>query len=245
MTCAKKVSISLCCSWHVMPHFFSIQDTLKLVKQLAASGASLIAVHARYRGTPTHRRDGPAHLDQVGGWWEREDRMVSSKKGWNGKETSRWNVWLLQKRVTVIAVNHGTWKKGGSRWEQYEWEVRKESTETGDIKPYWKCSLATVFRGCFVYSRCPNDFSWNQFENIIQWFKRPSPSNITNDKGAIIDQLIAFPMVLGHYISRQQSPSVQYFPSLVVCLDSIRWRLLRRWWMCQCLRMATSKAGKM
>ena len=191
MTCAnKKLSISLCCSWHVMPHFFSIQDTLKLVKQLAASGASLIAVHARYRGTPTHRRDGPAHLDQVGGWWEREDRMVSSKKGWNGKETSRWNVWLLQQRITVIAVNHGKW-------------------------------------------------------NIIQWFKRPSPSNITNDKGAIIDQLIAFPMVLGHYISLQPSPSVQYFPSLVVCLDSTRWRLLRRWWMCQCLRMATSKAGKM
>ena len=41
------------------------QATLKLVKQLAASGASLIAVHARYRGTPTHRRDGPAHLEQV------------------------------------------------------------------------------------------------------------------------------------------------------------------------------------
>lgn len=59
----------------------TLQDTLKLVKQLAASGASLIAVHARYRGTPTHRRDGPAHLDQVGGWREREDRMVSSKKG--------------------------------------------------------------------------------------------------------------------------------------------------------------------
>ena len=35
------------------------------MKQLEASGASLIAVHARYRGTPTHRRDGPAHLDQV------------------------------------------------------------------------------------------------------------------------------------------------------------------------------------
>jgi len=32
---------------------------------LEASGASLIAVHARYRGTPTHRRDGPAHLEQV------------------------------------------------------------------------------------------------------------------------------------------------------------------------------------
>eukprot|EP00439_Symbiodinium_sp_Y106_P021404 s1809_g2.t1 len=42
-----------------------LTETLELVKQLEASGASLIAVHARYRGTPTHRRDGPAHLDQV------------------------------------------------------------------------------------------------------------------------------------------------------------------------------------
>ncbi|CAK0820731.1 unnamed protein product [Prorocentrum cordatum] len=39
--------------------------TVRLVRQLEASGAALIAVHARYRGTPTHRRDGPAHLDQV------------------------------------------------------------------------------------------------------------------------------------------------------------------------------------
>lgn len=42
-----------------------LEDTLQLVRQLQAFGASLIAVHARYRGTPTHRRDGPAHLDQV------------------------------------------------------------------------------------------------------------------------------------------------------------------------------------
>ncbi|CAJ1401783.1 unnamed protein product [Effrenium voratum] len=43
----------------------SLEETLQLVRQLEASGASLIAVHARYRGSPTHRRDGPAHLDQV------------------------------------------------------------------------------------------------------------------------------------------------------------------------------------
>ncbi|CAE7370769.1 DUS1L [Symbiodinium natans] len=42
-----------------------LEETLELVKQLEASGASLIAVHGRYRGTPTHRRDGPAHLDQA------------------------------------------------------------------------------------------------------------------------------------------------------------------------------------
>lgn len=41
------------------------EETLELVRQLEASGASLIAVHARYRGSPTHRRDGPAHLEQV------------------------------------------------------------------------------------------------------------------------------------------------------------------------------------
>lgn len=42
-----------------------IEDTLRLVKKLEASGASLLAVHARYRGSPTHRRDGPAHLEQI------------------------------------------------------------------------------------------------------------------------------------------------------------------------------------
>lgn len=42
-----------------------LEETLKLAKQLEASGASLLAVHARYRGSPTHRRDGPAHLEQV------------------------------------------------------------------------------------------------------------------------------------------------------------------------------------
>ena len=65
---------------------------MKLVKQLAASGASLIAVHARYRGTPTHRRDGPAHLDQVGGWRDRELQTwveMVKKKVETHKETSR------------------------------------------------------------------------------------------------------------------------------------------------------------
>mmetsp|Transcript_10926 Transcript_10926/g.27519 ORF Transcript_10926/g.27519 Transcript_10926/m.27519 type:complete len:542 (-) Transcript_10926:63-1688(-) len=42
-----------------------LEATLKMVRQFEAAGASLIAVHARYRGTATRRRDGPAHLEQV------------------------------------------------------------------------------------------------------------------------------------------------------------------------------------
>ena len=70
----------------------ALNDTLELAQQLQASGSTraraspppfplnyhlhppadpqdagcaLLAVHGRYRGSPTHRRDGPAHLDQV------------------------------------------------------------------------------------------------------------------------------------------------------------------------------------
>ena len=40
-------------------------ETLAFCRQLADAGCSLIAVHARYRGSATRRRDGPAHLEQV------------------------------------------------------------------------------------------------------------------------------------------------------------------------------------
>ena len=43
----------------------SVPETIALCKALAGAGCKLIAVHARYRGTATRRRDGPAHLDQV------------------------------------------------------------------------------------------------------------------------------------------------------------------------------------
>eukprot|EP00039_Didymoeca_costata_P024146 m.9413 g.9413 ORF g.9413 m.9413 type:complete len:541 (-) comp4063_c0_seq1:5827-7449(-) len=43
----------------------TVEDTITLCKQLADAGCSLIAVHARFRGTATRRRDGPAHLDFV------------------------------------------------------------------------------------------------------------------------------------------------------------------------------------
>ena len=42
-----------------------LDDTLQFVSQLQDAGCALIAVHGRYRGSPMHRRDGPAHLDQV------------------------------------------------------------------------------------------------------------------------------------------------------------------------------------
>lgn len=43
----------------------TVQDTIEFCRGLERSGCSLIAVHARYRGTATRRRDGPAFLDQV------------------------------------------------------------------------------------------------------------------------------------------------------------------------------------
>ena len=48
----------------------TVPDTIRLCQQLVEAGASLIAIHARYRVDLTLRtgpgaRDGPAHLDQV------------------------------------------------------------------------------------------------------------------------------------------------------------------------------------
>eukprot|EP00967_Tisochrysis_lutea_P092666 scaffold133710_cov26-Tisochrysis_lutea.AAC.1 len=40
-------------------------ETLRFVKQLEHAGCALIAVHARYRGNPMHRRSGPADLRKV------------------------------------------------------------------------------------------------------------------------------------------------------------------------------------
>ncbi|GAB5370448.1 hypothetical protein AAMO2058_001493800 [Amorphochlora amoebiformis] len=42
-----------------------LQDTIDFCMGLERSGCRLIAVHARYRGTATRRRHGPAYLDQV------------------------------------------------------------------------------------------------------------------------------------------------------------------------------------
>ncbi|CAK0805487.1 unnamed protein product [Prorocentrum cordatum] len=45
--------------------FDELDDTLRFCRQLEAAGCALLAVHGRYRGSPTHKRDGAAHLDQV------------------------------------------------------------------------------------------------------------------------------------------------------------------------------------
>lgn len=45
--------------------FDELDDTLAFCRQLEAAGCALLAVHGRYRGSPTHKREGPAHLEQV------------------------------------------------------------------------------------------------------------------------------------------------------------------------------------
>jgi tRNA-dihydrouridine synthase 1 len=42
-----------------------LSETLAFCSQLRDAGAALLAVHARYRGSPTRRRDGPADLEAV------------------------------------------------------------------------------------------------------------------------------------------------------------------------------------
>ena len=40
-----------------------VEETAELLQDLKKAGADVVAVHARYRGTATRRRDGAAHLD--------------------------------------------------------------------------------------------------------------------------------------------------------------------------------------
>jgi tRNA-dihydrouridine synthase 1 len=60
------VSIPICCKIRLLDTF---EETMELVLQLRDAGASLIAIHARYRASFERKgpgaRDGPALLDQV------------------------------------------------------------------------------------------------------------------------------------------------------------------------------------
>eukprot|EP00912_Choanoflagellata_sp_UC4_P002163 UC4_evm2s1370 len=61
-TLAKGLSVPLFCKIRLLD---TVKETIQLCQQLHDSGASLITIHARYRGSATRRRDGPAHIDQV------------------------------------------------------------------------------------------------------------------------------------------------------------------------------------
>lgn len=61
-TLAEGLSIPVFCKIRLLD---TVPETVDLCKALAGAGCRLIAVHGRYRGTPTARRPGPAHLDQV------------------------------------------------------------------------------------------------------------------------------------------------------------------------------------
>lgn len=62
----KAVSIPICCKIRLLN---TLEETIELCQQLREAGASLIAIHARYRAswerTGPGARDGPALLDQV------------------------------------------------------------------------------------------------------------------------------------------------------------------------------------
>lgn len=61
-TLSRNLKIPVFCKIRLLE---SVDETVELCRGLAEAGCSLIAVHARYRGTATRRRDGPAHLDQL------------------------------------------------------------------------------------------------------------------------------------------------------------------------------------
>ena len=61
-TLARSLSVPMFCKIRLLDEW---DETLLFVEQLVAAGCALLAVHGRYRGSPMHRRDGPAHLDKV------------------------------------------------------------------------------------------------------------------------------------------------------------------------------------
>ena len=61
-TLARSLRVPFFCKIRLLE---DLDDTLQFVSQLQDAGCALLAVHGRYRGSPMHRRDGPAHLDQI------------------------------------------------------------------------------------------------------------------------------------------------------------------------------------
>lgn len=59
---ARNLSIPVSCKIRLLP---TPEATLKFCLGLEKAGCAMIAVHARYRGSPTQPRSGPAHLDQL------------------------------------------------------------------------------------------------------------------------------------------------------------------------------------
>ena len=66
-TLAQGLSIPVFCKIRLLGSGLhgAVRETAELCCQLAEAGAALIAIHGRYRCTPTQRRPGPAMLDQV------------------------------------------------------------------------------------------------------------------------------------------------------------------------------------
>ena len=63
---SKNVSVPIFCKIRLLN---TIEETIELCQQLKDAGASLIAIHARYRASFERKgpgaRDGPAFLDQI------------------------------------------------------------------------------------------------------------------------------------------------------------------------------------
>ena len=62
-TLARQLTVPVFCKIRLLDE--GVEETVAFAKQMEAAGCALLAVHGRYRGSPMHRRDGPAHLDQV------------------------------------------------------------------------------------------------------------------------------------------------------------------------------------
>jgi len=61
-TLSRSLCVPLFCKIRLLDE---IDETLAFAQQLQDAGCALLAVHGRYRGSATRRRDGPAHLEQV------------------------------------------------------------------------------------------------------------------------------------------------------------------------------------